>query len=197
MLYAEFVVEINKYDWRARILEEEYVREIEINEIAPCFTKPGRIRVEAQTVPKGGEPLADLLPLMLLRFPPGAAKLDERDKILTLRMHDRMIGIFASGIIGMQNTKDQDEAKVILEEIRGMLNQSYSHFFEKGGPSKDALHKRRNIEKRSTYQIMRSLPNLTHCRKCGEVSCSSFAFKLRSGEVNLAECEVLKDKRYD
>ncbi len=178
-------------------MQDEYVRTIEIREVAPCFTKPGRIRVEAQTIPEGGEPLRDLLPVLLLRYPGSVAKLDEKDLTLTLNIHDRVMGIFPSGTIGMQNTKDEEEAEQILEEIRTALNEAYKVLISEGGPSREVIGRRLNLGRLSTFQVMKCLPNRIRCRKCGEPSCSSFALKLRSGEADMGACEVLKENGFE
>jgi ArsR family metal-binding transcriptional regulator len=176
--------------------EKDYVKQIQITEIAPCFTKPGRIRVEARTVPEGGEPLLDLLPIILLKYPPSVVKMDERDPMLNLRMYDRTIGIFPSGVIGMQNTRDEAEAGRILEEIRRMLNEAYRDLVKNGRPSPERIEKRLRLNRISTFKIMKCLPNKTHCHRCGEPSCSAFALKLRSGQAAVNDCEPLTDVEF-
>ncbi len=178
-------------------MQDEYVKTIEIRELAPCFTVPDRIRLEAQTIPEGGEPLRDLLPVLLLRYPPSVAKLDEGDQALTLNMFDRHIGIFPSGTIGMQNTRDEEEAMEILEEIRTMLNEAYKVLISADRPSPEAIRKRMNLGRVSISQIMKCLPNRIRCRKCGEPSCSAFAFRLQSGEADMGACEVLEEKEFE
>ena len=177
-------------------MKEDFVKEIEIIEILPCITEPGRIRLEAQVIAEGGEPLADLIPSLFLKYPPSVAKYEERDNTLTLRMYNRAIAIFPDGTIGMQNTKDENEARQILEEIRGVLNEAYLDV-EKGKPSRDAIRRRMDMSRLSSFQIMRCLPNITHCHKCGEKSCTAFAFKLLRGEEKLQSCVMLRDKKYD
>jgi len=48
----------------------------------------------------------------------------------------------------------------------------------------------------SPMDIYKLLPK-TNCKKCGETTCMSFAFKLLRGERKLEECEPLFDPKYE
>jgi len=177
-------------------MKEGFVEEIEIKEIKPCWTAPGRIFVEAKAKLEGENPLSDLIPILFLKYPLRVAVFNDQKNTLSLRMHDRGIGIFPSGTITMQNTKDEGKARQILEEIRGILNEAHTYLIEKGRPSEDVVRKRIDISKLSTSSIVKYLPNVTHCRKCGLPTCKAFVFKLLRGKKDLKDCVVLKEKEY-
>jgi len=178
-------------------MKEEFVEEIEIKEIKPCWTAPGRIFVEAKAKLEGENPLSDLIPILFLKYPLRVVVFNDQKNTLSLRMYDRGIGIFPSGTITMQNTKDEEEARQILEEIREVLNEAHTYLIEKGRPAEDVVRKRIDISKLSTSNIVKYLPNVTHCRKCGLPTCKAFAFKLLRGEKELKDCVVLKEREYN
>ena len=180
-------------------MKEDFVKEIEITDIKPCWTEPGkgRIFVEARTNLEGDNPLGDIIPILFLKYPPGVTVYSDQKNTLTLRLYNRGIGIFPSGTITMQNTKDEEEAKEILEEMRSVLNEAYVYLIEKGRVSEDLIRKRRDISKLSLFDITKYLPNIINCGECGEPTCTAFAFKLLGGEVELKDCEILREKEYD
>lgn len=174
------------------------MKEIEITDIKPCWTEPGkgRIFVEARTKQKGEKPLEDIIPVLFLKYPAGGTLYNYQKNALTLRLHNRGVGIFPSGTITMQNTKDEEEAKGILEEIRGDLNEAYAYLIEKGRPSEDLIRKKKDVCKLSPFDIKKYFPNIADCNECGEANCLAFAFKLLSGELELKDCVMLKEKKY-
>ena len=179
-------------------MKEEFVKEIEITDIKPCWTEPGkgRIFVEAKTNLEGENPLSDLIPVIFLKYPPGLTVYNDEKNTLTLRLYNRGIGIFPSGIVTMQNTKDKEEAKEILEEIKGVLNEAHSYLIKKGRVSDDLIRRRMDISKLSPFDLTKYLPNIAGCSACGEPTCTSFAFKLLNGEVKLDDCTVLKEREH-
>lgn len=179
-------------------MKEEFVKEIKITDIKPCWTEPGkgRIFVEAKTTQVGEDIWGDLMPIIFLKYPPGLTVYNEQTNALTLKLYKRGIGIFPSGMVTMHNTKDEEEAKEILEEIRGILNEAHSYLIEKGRVSDDLIRKRIEISKISPLGIIKCLPNIGGCRMCGELTCTAFAFKLLREEVKLDDCGMLKEEKY-
>ena len=167
---------------------EVLVNEFEIKQVLPCFTTLGYIRFIAQADHEIGE----AIPVVFLRFPPGKTTYIEEENTLTLRMFNRMITFFPSGKITVTNTKDAEEAKEILEKIKGIINEAYADYLKFGKPSKGEIEA---AEKVSWMDIYAYLPK-TNCGKCGYQVCSAFAVSLLQGEVKLSNCTPLKELAY-
>jgi ArsR family metal-binding transcriptional regulator len=168
--------------------EKVLVNEFEIKQVLPCFTTLGYIRFIAQANHEIGE----AIPIIFLRFPPGKATYIEEENTLTLRLFNRMITFFPSGKIAVTNTKDEKEAKEILEKIKGIINEAYTDYLKFGKPSKEEIEA---AEKVSWMDIYAYLPK-TNCGKCGYQVCSAFAASLLQGEVKLSNCTPLKESPY-
>lgn len=164
------------------------VNEFEIKQVLPCFTTLGYIRFIAQADHEIGE----AIPVIFLRFPPGKTTYIEKENTLTLRLFNRMITFFPSGKIAVTNTKDEAEAKEILEKIKGMINEAYADYLKFGKPSKEEIEATERISWMDVYSY---LPK-TNCGKCGYQVCSAFAASLLQGEVKLSSCTPLRESAY-
>jgi ArsR family metal-binding transcriptional regulator len=103
-----------------------------------------------------------------------------------------MITFFPSGKIAVTNTKNEGEAKEILERIKGIINEAYADYLKFGKPSKEEIEA---AEKVSWMDIYAYLPK-TNCGKCGYQICSAFAASLLQGETKLSNCTPLKEPKH-
>jgi len=160
------------------------VQKVEIKEVLPCFTTPGYIRFTAQADKK----LAEVIPIIALKFPPGKTNYSIKENTLILRAFNRMIAFFPTGKIAVTNTRDKQEAKEILQKIIDIINDAYQDYLKYGKPSKEVIEA---AAKLSWMDIYNYLPK-TNCGECGYQTCSAFAVSLLQGETKLSECKPLK-----
>lgn len=164
---------------------ETLVSNFEIKQVLPCFTTPGYIRFIAQA----DREIGDVIPIIFLKFPPGKSTYIREENTLTLRAFNRMITFHPSGKVAVTNTRDEEEAKEILEEIRKIINDAYKDYLKNGKPKESDIEA---AEKLSWTDIYAYLPK-TNCGKCGYQVCSAFAASLIQGETKLSKCMPLKE----
>ncbi len=90
--------------------------------------------------------------------------------------------------IAIKGARDQEEARALLEWIKGQINDIYE--------------RRDQITPRYTGQaglkvmdILRLLP-MTNCKACSYATCMAYAAALREGEISLADCPPLWEEKY-
>jgi ArsR family metal-binding transcriptional regulator len=161
------------------------VKAFKIEQVLPCFTTPGYIRFIAQA----DHEISQVIPIIFLKFPPGKTTYIEEENTLTLRAFNRMITFHPSGKITVTNTRDEEEAKEILEKIKEIINEAYNDYLKHGKPNKNDI---KTAEKISWTDIYTYLPK-TNCGKCGYQICSAFATSVIQGEATLSKCTPLKE----
>lgn len=159
----------------------------EIREVMPCIKDPNRIRFVAQA---NMEFPRELILTLSFMFPPGLVVYDEGGGALTLKLWDRLITIFPSGKVGVTYTLNIDEAREVLERIRGLLIKAEEELKRYGVPGRDEVDARRRL---TALQLYKYLPK-TNCKLCGEATCMAFAVKVLNGEVKLSLCKPLSGK---
>lgn len=177
-------VEISKAGKKKDVL----VKEFEIKGILPCFATPGYIRFAAQADKEIGE----VIPFIFMRFPPGKVNYSPEGGTLTLRLFNRLITLFPDGNIAVTNTRDQEEAKEVLQKIGNMINEAYRDYLKYGKPSVEEVKAARKL---SWMDIYNHLPK-TNCGKCGYQVCSAFAVSLLQGETKLSKCIPMSNPEY-
>jgi ArsR family metal-binding transcriptional regulator len=90
----------------------------------------------------------------------------------------------------MNNTKDREEAVVIVTELMEKINQSYLKI-QNGKIGEDISSKLSNI---GPLVIYNCLPR-TNCEECGESTCMAFSMKLLSGDITLNQCTQLHENQ--
>ncbi|MDM7934291.1 MAG: (Fe-S)-binding protein, partial [Methanothrix sp.] len=153
----------------------------EVRQLLPCIADETKFRVIARMEP----PLGGALRLIEPLFP--RARYSERIGALIIQRGSAIITLYASGNVTMTMMGSKEEAKAILEGLRGTINDA----IEKG-----VTPVPREKVKVDHTEVYRYLPR-TDCRACGEQSCYSFAIRLVAKETTLDKCTPLLDPRYD
>ncbi|MBS7643804.1 hypothetical protein KEJ26_04455 [Candidatus Bathyarchaeota archaeon] len=165
-----------------------WVSNFEIKGVLPCFTTPGYIRIVAQA----DNSLDDIIPILALKYPPGKVEYHEELNELTLKIYNRLINFFPSGKITMTNTKDLDEARTVLEEMKNMINEAYDDFLKHGKPKSEDLQA---IKRLTWINLYKYLPR-TNCGICGYQTCMAFTMNVLQGNAKLSQCTPLGDQKY-
>jgi ArsR family metal-binding transcriptional regulator len=151
-----------------------------------CLVNPNNIVIEAIS-PKS---LEGIIEILALKFPPSKANYSEAWKSLTLKMFNKLIGIYASGKITFC-AESFEEAEKILKYIKGIIDEAYVELENFGPPERKELEA---WSKLTAYELYNYLPK-TNCKKCGEDSCLAFAIKVLTGENKLNKCLPLKESK--
>lgn len=174
-----------KYD----VFEEgALVNSVSIKKILPCLATKGRIRLSMQL---DSSLDGDVIPTLVSKFPPGKVNFLKHKKILTLSDYDRIITVYPSGKITMNNTRDKEEAVEIIREYMVKINQSYVESQSGVHAGEDLFQK---LSKIGPIAIYNCLPK-TNCEKCGEATCLAFAIKLLSGDSKIDQCSPLSESK--
>jgi ArsR family metal-binding transcriptional regulator len=173
---------------RAGASKDVFVEVFEITETLPCIATPGYIRFVA----KADKKLDEIIPVLFVKSPPGRVNYTAEEKILTLRLFNRLITFFPEGTISVTNTRDMAEAREILQKIGDIINEAYRDYLRYGQPDKEEMDK---VNRLTWMDIYNCLPK-TNCKACGYQVCSAFAAKAILGEVKLSDCKPLKEPKY-
>lgn len=165
------------------------IKRVTIKNIKPCIIAEGQISVLMQL----DNELHHVLPLMILKFPPGKVNYIEKKNVLTLSLYDRLITIYPSGKVSMNKTNTKEESVEIMKDLAGSLNEA--HFESLKGKKVDYTEIKKKLSKIGPLTIYECLPQ-TDCEECGETTCMAFAMKLLSGESKLSECMLLHEMGY-
>jgi ArsR family metal-binding transcriptional regulator len=142
------------------------VNSVSIKKILPCLATKGKIRLSMQL---DSSLDGDVIPTLVSKFPPGKVNFLKHKKILTLSDYDRIITVYPSGKITMNNTRDKEEAVEIIKEYMVKINQSYVESQSGVHVSEDLFQK---LSKIGPIAIYNCLPK-TNCEECGEATCLS------------------------
>ncbi|MEM2083404.1 MAG: (Fe-S)-binding protein [Nitrososphaerota archaeon] len=148
-----------------------------------CLVNPNNIVIEAYS-PKSLEGIVEIL---ALKFPPSKANYSEAWKSLTLKMFNKLIGIYASGKITFC-ADGFEEAEKILKYIKGIIDEASIELERSGPPEKKELEA---WSKMTAYELYNFLPK-TNCGLCGEENCLAFAIKVLTGETKFSKCLPFK-----
>lgn len=169
--------------------DDVLVKKVIIKNIKPCIISEGQISVLMQL----DNELHHVLPLMVLKFPPGKVNYIEKKNILTLSLYDRLITIYPSGKVSMNKTNTKEESIEIMKDLAGSINKA--HFESISGKKVDYGAIKQKLSKIGPLSLYECLPQ-TDCEECGESTCMAFAMKLLSGESKLNECMLLHEMGY-
>lgn len=164
------------------------VTSFEIKEAPLCVGKPNpdAVRVIAQA----DNPLGEVIPIIFLKLPIWQTKYQREANTLTITLPDRSVNLFPDGRVTMNYARDEEEARVVLGEIKDEINKAYRELLEKGKPTPLQLESKRAV---SWMDLVKCLPQ-TNCGLCGEAGCTAFTMKILSGEQRLASCKPLKEE---
>ena len=145
------------------------------------------ISIEAKTP----ESLEGVIEVLAIKYPPSKAIYSKEYRSVTLRIFNRMIGIYESGLIAFC-AENLDDAKRVLGEVKKIIEDARRDALTMGVPSEEEVEKWNKLD---TLKLYRCLPK-TNCGECGEATCIALAAKVLSGERKLSECSLLKRKEY-
>lgn len=141
------------------------------------------ITVEARTP----EPLGRVVEVLALKYPPLKATYSREQRSVTLRMLDRLIGIYESGLVTFC-AESLEDAETVLEEIEKVLEEARRELSALGPPNSEEVEK---WNKLSALELYKYLPK-ANCGECGETTCVAFATRVLAGERKLYECPLLE-----
>ena len=141
---------------------------------------PSKFRIYSRYNP----PLGKALKLMESIFP--RASYSELNGALIIQREEKLITMYTTGNITMTMASSEEEARQILENLKGIINEAIANGI------KAVKHEKIKIDPLNAYKY---LPQLD-CQKCGDQSCKNFAIKLIAGETSLNSCTPLKDPKY-
>ena len=118
----------------------------------------------------------------------GAWDYDQNNQVLLLKLSDGKWITLHPDKIAIRGIRDLAEAHALLTWIQQQLNDIYAR--------RDNLTPRYVTQAGlKVIEILKLLP-MTNCKVCGYAACMAFAAALREGEIYLAACKPLYEKRY-
>ncbi|MEM1643755.1 MAG: (Fe-S)-binding protein [Desulfurococcaceae archaeon] len=155
---------------------------------AKCPTSKYFISIEA----KSQEAFGDVIKGLTYVVPIQKIAFDEEMNCATLKLFDRLIGIYSDGRISFCAENLNDAAEV-LRGIDEALRKAREYVKLHGTPSNSDI---KRLLKLNAIELYKYLPK-TNCRKCGESTCLAFAVKVLLGDRKLRECPLLSEKDFD
>lgn len=158
------------------------ISKIEILQILPCIADPEKIRVIAEF----DNDIREILPYLNAII--DDATYNPNFPTLNFKKEERMITLYPKQVF-LAKIIDKKDAEEILKEIKDLINDTYQR--------KDKIipnYERR--KKLSPSDIYKLLPQ-TNCKKCGEIKCFAFAFKVAKEEKNIILCSELFSGKYN
>ncbi|MCS7128079.1 MAG: hypothetical protein N3E36_02730 [Sulfolobales archaeon] len=155
---------------------------------AKCPVSKYFISIEA----KSQEVLGDAIKGLTYIVPIQNIAFNEEMNCATLRLFNRLIGIYSDGRISFCAENLNDAAEV-LRGIDEVLREAREYVKLYGIPSSDDI---KRLLKLNAIELYKHLPK-TNCRNCGEATCLAFAVKVLSGNRKLKECPLLLRKDFE
>jgi len=112
----------------------------------------------------------------------------DKSKILTVKRGGHLI-TFRPGEIAITKLEDEKEAREVMEELKGIINDTYQNR-EKIEPDYTTAKELKSSD------VLKLLPG-TNCKECGERTCFSFSFKLIRHEIEISKCKPLFSEGYE
>ena len=109
------------------------------------------------------------------------------ERILTVKRGGHLIS-FRPREISITKLEDEDEAKMAVEELKEIINETYASR-EQIKPTYTSRPIPRPLD------IFNLLPG-TNCKECGEQACLAFALKLAGQEAGILKCSPLFSDKY-
>jgi len=113
---------------------------------------------------------------------------NEAEKILVVKKGGRLI-TFRPRQIALTKLEDEDEARIVMEELKQILNVTYANK-EQIKPT----YTSRSIPR--PLDIFKLLPG-KNCKECGEPTCMAFSLKLVNDEIGWKQCPLLLTKEFE
>jgi ArsR family metal-binding transcriptional regulator len=152
-----------------------------ITRILPCLADPEKIRVIAEV---SGD-IYEVFPYLnatlkecIYNHPAFTLTIKKGEKLLTLHaLH-----------ITLTKIDDENEAEETLKWLQNLVNETYQN--------RDKIEPDYSLKKElKASDIVNLLPG-TNCKKCKELSCYAFAFKLIRKGIGITKCNLLFSEEY-
>jgi len=151
-----------------------------------CLVNPENITIEAWST----EELNSIIEVLAMILPPLKANYTKEWRCVTLREFEKLISIYSSGKITFC-AKDLEEAKLILNYVKFLIEKAKKEYMENGPPEEKELELKKKL---TVLELYKYLPK-TNCGLCGQPTCIALADKILRGEASLNDCKPLKDPK--
>lgn len=150
-----------------------YLESIDLRFIQPCTTHTSRIRIKADL----SRDISELFPYINSYIK--SCLYNNKGQNITFTYEGKIITIFKESLT-ITKLINETDAYEMMDYLRNMINKIYN--------DKDNIEPLYEINKLpSPLELYKLLPKL-NCKKCGEVTCMSFANKLLNGQSSLKRC---------
>lgn len=96
--------------------------------------------------------------------------------------------VFQAYEIATSNAEDREEAEKELKGLINLVNRTWEHRAE--------ITPDTTTRQRPTPMAIYKLLPQTNCKRCGELTCYTFALKLATSQRTLADCPPLAEPQY-
>jgi len=177
-LYRDYEEDFFKraHEYKASESNGEFLKSITLCYVAPCMADEKKIRL----IGYFDRDITEILPYLNAVIK--GASYNKGALILTYAKERRLINFYNIKIT-IAKADDIIDAWVILDEVKKLINNTYSH--------RDTIKPSYEEKVKVTaLQIYGWLPK-TNCRACGEATCLAFACRFLQGEQKLSKCAPL------
>jgi ArsR family metal-binding transcriptional regulator len=158
------------------------ISKIEILQILPCIADPEKIRIIAEF----DNDIREIFPYLNAII--DDAIYNPNFPTINFKKEERMITLYPKQAF-VAKVNDEKDAKEICEWLKNLINDTY---FRKDEITPSYERKK----KLSPSDIYKLLPQ-TNCKRCGEIKCFAFAFKVAKEEKNIILCSELFSGNYN
>ncbi|MCD6457278.1 MAG: hypothetical protein J7K82_00380 [Thermoproteales archaeon] len=164
------------------------IGEFEVNVTSSkCPMPQFSITIEA----KAPRSLKGIIEVLAIKYPPSKAIYFKEQRSVTLRIFNRMIGIYENGLVTFC-AENLDDARKVLKKVKEIIDEARIIASTIGSPSVEEVEK---WNKLNTLELYNYLPKI-NCGECGEATCMALAAKILSGERKLTDCPLLQREEY-
>jgi ArsR family metal-binding transcriptional regulator len=160
----------------SEVKKQELICDASIERTVPCLADPNKIRFTARF----DEDISSVFPYLNAIL--NAAIYNHSAKTLTLRKMGRLITLHARSIAASKIDNLQDAQDTIVWLV-SLINECH----QKRSTITPCFDRRDRL---NVIDVVRLLPG-THCKKCGEQTCLSFAALLTAEKASIAACRDL------
>ena len=156
--------------------KQELLSDVRIERTIPCLADPNKIRFTARF----DKDVSSVFPY--LNAIQKAAIYNHRAKTLTLRKMGRLITVYPLNVAASK-IDDLQDAEETIDWLVSLINECH----RKRSTITPRFDRRDRL---NVIDVVRLLPG-THCKKCGEPTCLSFAALLTAEKASIVACRDL------
>lgn len=159
------------------------ISKIEILQILPCIADVEKIRIIAEF----DNDIREILPY-LNAIIDDAIFVNSSLPALNFKKEERMITLYPTQAF-VAKVIDEKDAEDVCEWLKDLINNTY----DKKDEITPSYERKKKLSPSDIYKL---LPQ-TNCKKCGEIKCFAFAFKVAKEEKNIILCSELLSGNYN